>query len=300
MIGCGGVLLAAGCERSALPPRVDSAVSPPDGRSASTRTSRVASGWNPAAGPALLVQGETRDEAIVLLPFDADSATASRLTVLGNEGARVMMFGRGGTRLVAQLGASPAATDPECRVWPMRAIDGDVESLWAVGFIGAQVRPIALDSVDLLSSRDSAALAAEASRLASTVTALTAPSFQGLRFSALDMRRFEVSPGVQALVAHVVRKVNQEANPQEEQTLLIAERDSGATTAPYQLVYAERTHGLEEAVTTPEVIAAVSIAGRPIIVVARDGEAGVAYVLLERTGPRHWRVQWTSGLTRCG
>jgi hypothetical protein len=40
------------------------------------------------------------------------------------------------------------------------------------------------------------ALAAEASRLASTITANTSPAFQGLRFAALDIRRFDIAPGV--------------------------------------------------------------------------------------------------------
>jgi hypothetical protein len=26
----------------------------------------------------------------------------------------------------------------------------------------------------------------------------------------------------------------------------------------------------------------------------------VAYALLERTGPRQWRIRWTSGFTHCG
>ena len=79
-----------------------------------------------------------------------------------------------------------------------------------------------------------------------------------------------------------------------------AERDSGATAGAYQLAYAERTPGLEEQTTTPEVIAGVQIAGRPTLVVARDSDAGVAYAMLERTGTRRWRVRWTSALTRCG
>ena len=37
------------------------------------------SGWNSSAGPALLVQGETRDEAIVLLPVAAYAVDATVL-----------------------------------------------------------------------------------------------------------------------------------------------------------------------------------------------------------------------------
>lgn len=297
----GALAAATGCERKPPVARTDTTVLKIDSAPDSTRVPIVGSGWSDAAGPVLLVQGETRDEAIVLLPDERDSAMIARVRALGDQGASLELFGRGGASLTGQLGAAPTSPDAECRVWPLRNVVGDGSAnTWAVGFIGGQVSALALDSVDVLSSRDSTALVAEASRLASMVTAITDPSFQGLRFTAHDIRRFEVSPGVQAIVAHLVRKVNQEANPQEEQTLLIAERDSGVTSGPYQLAYAERVHGLEEQSTMPEVIAGVRIAGRPTLVVARDGDAGVAYAMLERVGSKRWRIRWTSGRTRCG
>lgn len=252
-------------------------------------------------GPALFIQGENREEAIVLLPSESGGDGDAQLAALADSSPEVILFGRGGTRMTARLGSAPISSDAECRLWPLRQIHGNgADNTWAIGFMVSQVTPLALDSIDALSSRDSLALAAEASRLASVVTASTSPSFQGLRFAAHDVRRFEAAPGVQALVAHLIRKVNQEANPQEEQTLLIAERDSGVTSGPYQLVYAERTNGLEETTTTPEVIAAVHVAGRPTIVVARDGEEGVSYSFLERVSARQWRIRWTSAPTRCG
>ena len=291
------------CERRQPPTHIDSAAIPVESTPVGMATAEHASEWSRSAGPALLVQGETRDEAIVLLPAADDSSSVARLRALGNEGAEVTMFGRDGARFTGRLGvpAQTADTDVECRVWPLRDVNGaGTDNTWAIGFIGGETAPLALDSVNVLSARDSMALAAEASRLASAVTVVAPPSFQGLRFTAHDIRRFEVSPGVQAIVAHLIRKVNQEANPQEEQTLLIAERDSGVTTGPYQLVYAERTHGPEETTTTSEVIGGVRIAGRPTLIVARDAEEGVAYTLLERTGPRQWRIRWTSARTRCG
>jgi len=252
-------------------------------------------------GPALFVQGENRNEAIVLLSAAAENSGDAQRLAIGDSSADVVLLGRGGTRMTAKLGSAATSTDPECRLWPLRSIHGESTDItWAVGFISNQVSPLALDSIEALSSRDSLALTAEASRLASGVTATTSPSFQGLRFTAHDVRRFQAAPGIDAIVAHLIRKVNQEANPQEEQTLLIAERDSGVTTGPYQLVYAERTNGLEETTTTPEVIAGVHIAGRPMLVVARDGDEGVSYSLLERVGAHQWRIRWTSALTRCG
>jgi hypothetical protein len=295
---CTAFVLGA-CERSTPATGKSATSTPPESSAALPRSTIVSSAWENAAGPVLLVEGGTRDEALVLLPTADDSATVVRLAALGESGADVLLLGRGGERFTGQLGVTPNSTDTQCRLWPLRAVRDAAGSNWAVGFIGGQVTPLPLDSVDLLTSRDSMALAAEASRLASAVTATTTASFQGLRFVAHDIRRFEASPGVQAIVAHLFRRVNQEADPQEEQTLLVAERDSGATSGPYQLAYAERAHGLEEEVPTPEVIAAVHLAGRPTLIIARDSDTGVAYSMLERTGVRQWRIRWTSALTRC-
>ena len=288
-------LLLVACDRSAPATKRDStAVQTPAGTTPAAATAQDNS-WNRDAGPLLLVQGESAEEAIVVLPSDNDSAAVLRQL----PASHASLFGRGGLQLSAQFGMAAREREPECRVWPLQLGPGHAGDTWAVGFMGGTVQPIPMDSIEMLSSRDSMALAAEASRLASSATAATGPSFEGLRFVAHDVRRFELSPGVHALVAHLIRRVNQEANPQEEQTLIIAERDSGVTTGPYQLVYADRSSGLEEQVVSPEVIAGLRVGGRPTLIIARDSEAGVSYVLLERTGLRQWKVRWVSAPTRC-
>jgi len=214
----------------------------------------------------------------------------------------VTLLGRDGARATATLELPAGNDNPSCRVWPLRNVRASGKpGAWSVGFVSENVTSIPLDSVEGLSARDSMALAAEASRLASAVTANTAPAFQGLRFTAQDVRRFEVSPGVQALVAQLIRRVNQEADPQEEQTLLVAERDSGETSGPYRLAYAERAFGKEDEVRTSEVVAAVRIGqtGSPSLVVAREGNEGLAYAILERSSSRQWQVRWTSALAKC-
>lgn len=292
-----------GCERRQQSHHVDSVTPITTTAVDSIVASRRRHGWNIAAGPALLVQGPTREQAVVLFPSANDSDAVAQLDSLSVSGAPVTLLGRGGTRLLAQLGDPPSDEAEDCERWPLRSISGSPSGgAWSVGFVNGRVIPLPLDSVDVLSPRDSMALVAEASRLASSVTAPSGPSFLGLRFTVHDIRRFQAASGVQAFVAHLIRRVNQEASPQEEQTLLIAERDSGVTEGPYQLVYAERAFGREEKVVAPEVLAALRIAGssQATLVVARDNDDGVVYALLERTGRRRWRVGWTSGVTRCG
>lgn len=260
-------------------------------------------GWDPGAGPALLVQGAELDEAIALTPAAGDTIAIRELEEARDRQAPVSLLGRSGRSFSALLDGDGDLTGlSTCARLPLRAVrGGGAEQAWSVGFVNATVRPVALDSVESLSAKDSLALAAEASRLASAVTGVSAATFQGLRFVAHDLRTFEAAPGVQALAAHLVRRVNQEASPQEEQTLLIAERDSGVTTGPYRLVHADRSTGREEEVATPEVMAGARMGTptRVALIIARETEAGVSYSLLERNAARHWRVRWTSAVVRC-
>lgn len=303
VVGLAMLASVAACRGDAPPVPVDSATAPVDVPTDSATTVVETNGWNASVGVLLLVPGQSPEETIVFLgPSSGDSLPAS-LDSAAFASDAVTLVGRGDVQLTATLERPAGADTPSCRVWRLRDVRSpSTGGFWSVGFVQGRVAPIALDSVDGLASRDSMALAAEASRLASAVTANTAPAFQGLRFSAHEIRRFDAAPGVQALAAHLVRKVNQEADPKEEQTLLIAERDSGVTTGPYQLAYAERTHGQEEEVSTGEVVAAVRIgrSPQPVLVLAREGEEGLAYALLERTGARRWRLRWTSTLARCG
>jgi len=295
-----GTMLVA-CERRPATSRTDSVAPAVSVAGDSAARRRVASGWIGAAGPALLVQGPSREEAIALYPTADDSDAVAQLDSASMRQLPVTLIGRGGAVLTGLLGAPSGDGTDECERWPLRAMQPDSVATWAVGFVNARVTPMALDSVNVLTQRDSMALAAEASRLASAVTLPTDAAFQGLRFTAHDIRRFAAVPGVQALVAHLVRRVNQEANPREEQTLIVAERDSGATSGPYQLAYAERDFGREEAVITPEVLAGVFLGANmsPILVVARDNDSGISYRMLERIGPHRWRVRWSSGAISC-
>jgi hypothetical protein len=294
-------MLFGGCKRDAPAVRVDTGTITPSVHTDSVAAPSSTNGWNVAVGPVLLVAGPAPDEAIVFFGASGSGATATVDTGAVDQ-ATATLFGRDSSRFSATLELPAGNDNADCRVWPLRNLHAaGGAGTWSVGFLSSAVTPIPLDSVDALPARDSMALAAEASRLASTVTANTSPAFQGLRFTAHDIRRFDVAPGVQALAAQLIRRVNQEANPQEEQTLLIAERDSGVTTGRYQLVYAERSFGKEEEVVSTELVAAVRLGanGPPSLVIARDSDAGLAYAFVERTGPRQWGVRWTSALAKC-
>ncbi|HEX8029365.1 MAG TPA: hypothetical protein VF491_12920 [Vicinamibacterales bacterium] len=296
---CAGLVII-GCKQDVPAARTGTRAVPSGTHVDSSVAAPVSNGWNPGAGPVLLVAGAAPDEAIVF--FGASNGTTAAVDTGAVDQATATLFGRDSSRFTATLELPAGNDNAECRIWPLRNLHATVGAgAWSVGFLSTNVTAIPLDSVDALPARDSMALAAEASRLASVVTANTSPAFQGLRFTAHDIRRFQAAPGVQALAAQLIRRVNQEASPQEEQTLVIAERDSGVTTGRYQLAYAERSFGTEDEVVSTELVGAVRLgpSGTPSLVVARDSDAGLAYTLIERTGPRQWVTRWTSSTAKC-
>lgn len=303
---------ALSCDRAGEAPRLDTvSAAPPVTPPAASSELPVASGWDASAGPVLLVAGGHPDAAIVVFPdIQGEHAAAElRFDTTGLRGAATTLVSRAGVTSAATLGdRTTPGEEEECVGWPMRRVasPSGIQTPWAIGLVGARLRPVPLDSVGSLSPTDSAALVAEVARLASTVPVRQAAArLRGLPFSVQDVQRFRASPGVDAIVAQVVRRVHQEANPLEERTLLIAERDSARPSeqrmSRYTVVFHDRAVGPEETLEGSEVLAALTPQHvlRPMLVIARESESGVRYLLLERSGSRAWRFKWTSALVRC-
>ncbi|MDQ6925537.1 MAG: hypothetical protein M3154_04790, partial [Candidatus Eremiobacteraeota bacterium] len=74
-----------------------------------------------------------------------------------------------------------------------------------------------------------------------------------------------------------------------------AERDSGATTGRYHVMFAERASGPEEDAESTDLLAAIAIGTprRTALVLERVGYESAAYTLLERIAGM-WKVRWTS------
>lgn len=302
-------LLCASCERSRAPVPVDSA------RAAPPRATRPAEGppattpepasWDAAAGSVLLVRGDALDSAYIVFPQYSDSILPDTVNFdLGSlRKTNVALYGHAGDVGSAQI-ASVAGRPwraGECIEWPMAtlALGDSAASTWSVALLEPAVAPVVLDSIEGLAPLDSARLAADITRLASTLRGDTAHVFRGIPFSVRNAYRFTASTGTPALAADVVRNLNQEAMPLEEHNFIIAERHDASRR--YQVVYQDRTAGTEESLITTEVLAAVNFQNPPrtALVLLHEGFETNAYALLERTGKGQWRMRWTSVRTGC-
>jgi hypothetical protein len=158
-----------------------------------------------------------------------------------------------------------------------------------------------MDSIESMSRVDSARLAADVTRLASTLPTPAGDRFVGLPFTVTSLWRFHAGPGAEGVVANLVRHINQEARPFEERTLIIAERDSTRREERFTLAYFDRSQGAEETVESRDVLALARATpdAQPMLVLGRDYGDGMSYALIQRDPSARWREKWHSPRGHC-
>lgn len=303
------LIVIAACERQKAVPPIDSAV-PLRPATVGSSAPQAATTWDTRLGPVLLVSGPAPNLATVVV---GDSSRNGADTITEREAIAIrstpaMLVGRGDSVQIGILQAVRAPKgeeDSECTGWPTWDISSAKSGVplapWSVGFVGATVQPIRMDSIESMSRVDSSRLAAEVTRLASTLPTSAGDRFVGLPFTVTSLWRFHAGPGAEGVVANLVRHVNQEARPSEERTLIIAERDSSRREERFTLAYYDRSQGAEETVESRDVLALTrpSPDAQPMLVVGRDFGDGMAYALIQRDPSARWREKWHSPRGHC-
>lgn len=297
------------CERShpAAPPDTTRPAAPESVETAAPPPPPPA--WDASAGTVMLARAGAPTVASVVFPEYSDSTLPD--TVHFDPGAvrdaTVDLFGRSGeigTARIARMQPKTWTDEDDCVEWPSAAIEPSVDSArasgWSVAFLHGRAQPVPLDSIESMSRPDSARLAADITRLVSALPGDTSRTFRGIPLSVRTAYRFPAAPGVDGVVADVVRRLNQEANPLEQHTFVVAERDSAAGK-PYRVVFHERSAGSEDSLETIDVLAALRLGTPPrtALVLLRQGPDTGAYALLERSDRGEWHIRWTSVHTGC-
>jgi len=308
---CAALVSLAACEGSTRTSGGDSSVTAAPASVDSGTSAAMNAGWNADAGSVLLVAGDVPGLGAVIFPEVTDSTfgDSALMDLSPVRGAQVTLFSRRGevgnaTVVGEDTTAQADSSDDACEDWPLVRLRNESRTpttSWTVGLVAGHARSMPLDSIEHLPRADSIRLASEVVQLAEGLPDDTAGAFRGLPFYVRTVKRFQPAPGVQGLVADVSRRINQEANPREEQLLLVAERDSGKTTGPWRVWFHERASGHEGTVETHDLLAGLFIgpARRPTLVLGRYVGDGVAYALLERNGAGRWELRWVSAASGC-
>lgn len=257
--------------------------------------------WDMDAGPVVLVSsGSNADSAAVILP----EVTDSTIEAIQGSSAPVTglvfdLFGRGGkSETSTAIALELAEAKQDCYDWPAAKVRATRPG-WRIGFATGRAQAIKLDSIEAMSSTDSAALAASLAQTAATLPIASDPTFKGLPFRVRSAYTFRLD-SVDVVIADVVRSVNEEANPRIEHLLLIGERPV-RTAGKYNPAYYSRTAGAEETTQATEVLAVVQIgpSRRPAVVVNIEHDDGRRLGLIERVASGQWRSLWRSAYTDC-
>ena len=306
---CVTILSLTACEKQRATPPIDSAV-PLRPATVGAANTPIATTWDARLGPVLLVSGATPDLATVVI---GDSARSGADTITEREAIAIrstpsILVGRSDSiqvGILQEVRSAKGADDSECTGWPTWGIAsaraGAGLAPWSVGFVGATVQPVRMDSIESMSRVDSARLAADVTRLASTLPTASGDRFVGLPFTVTSLWRFRAGPGAEGVVANLVRHINQEARPFEERTLIIAERDSSRREERLTLAYFDRSQGAEETVESREVLALARPTpdAQPMLVLGRDYGDGMSYALIQRDPSARWREKWHSPRGHC-
>jgi hypothetical protein len=141
-------------------------------------------------------------------------------------------------------------------------------------------------------------------RIASGLPGDTVTALRGVPYVVRQAHRFALEDGTSAVLAEIVRTLNQEASPEQERILLIVERDSlNAPVEATRLAFAERRAGTEESLEATELLAVLTVRGRAAVLLERAIGDGVFYSMLERTrrdaDRSEWRPGWRSPYAGC-
>lgn len=281
-IALGGVVAA--CDRQDAQPRVDTT---PETATTGGPAAPPAAAWVSELGSMLVVPSDSAGTGIVIFP---EAPTSQMLRA-----ASLRLLAPGGDSSLVQ--ASLVVTDSQvCGEAPLIRLQDSLATSWTVGILGSAAGAIPMDSLEAMSRADSSKLAAELARLASTIPMQSDSRFKGLPFALLRARQF-VTDGRRVVVSHLVRRVPHEAEPVEEHTFMIAERDSATASHALELSFHLRSEGTEETADQFEVLAAVRSGDAAWLILARDNAAQTTYQVLERASAGRWRSRWSRVLS---
>jgi len=249
----------------------------------------------------MVIPGADSIDAAVVLPGLTDSLLSStkHFELSGLENAPLDLFGLQGFVGSSTLHISSQPAEAiGCLAWPEGRLTSLVPAQWRVGLEAGKARGIKVVPIDATKGKDSTTLITDVLDVASQLPQSGDAAFKGIPFSVRNAYWLAI-PETSVIVAEVVRKINEEANPREEHVLVVAERRLAVSA--YQLVFHMISAGAEESLQITDLLAAIKLinSGRLAIVLSFDYEDGGKIGLLEKISESTWQLIWKSAYTGC-
>lgn len=296
---------SAACDK---PAPVDDDAAVPDSvapvNPATDTAATVPTGWESDAGPYVILP--TVDGGLHAGSLLRPGVGGDRLgdtTGLGSMVApgKIELFSRAGRVGHAELSVEQTKRiEPECAAWPTARLSfeaGTESPSWTAAFAEGMITAIPLDSIEGMTPRDSAKLAADLTRLASALGDDTVATFRGLPFVVL--RAYRARGDDPFIVATLIRRVNQEDSPREERLVMVV--DAGASDPRrWHVGWYERAAGTEEELLVAEPLLAYRAhnANDVRLLFGRDDGVSLSAAVLARTADG-WSLQWESPASGC-
>jgi hypothetical protein len=280
---CSCLVVGISCVDREQPARIDTGV---DTAAISQAAASAPEDWASELGQLLVVPSDSGNTAVVIFPdFPSPRLIAS---------APMTLLTTGGDTVVAR-GELVATESEQCGGAPLIQLADSVASPWSIGLLRRSAATLKMDSIEALPSADSTRLAAELARMGSALTAGQESRFTGLPFTVLGAHRIDEDDR-QTVIAHLVRRLPQEAAPLEEHILIIGERPRSPTGSTWTTAYTQRSEGTEDTAEHFTVLAAVRAGDRTMLLLARDQLEQTKYEILERAAGGSWRSRWSRTL----
>lgn len=297
-----------GCRSGETPRIKDSSRIPSPSGAPPAAPRATALAWDADLGRAFAIPDPTARQVLLIDPSFTASASLDSLALdpATWTGASFDLFSNGeriGAAAISGMHLNPGTT---CTGWPVAELSIDSTSRatptpWSVAIPLGRAEAVAFDSLPGLTESDSLNLTIAIARAASTLNDDTSGTFQGRPFIVRQANRFQLSPDHDGILAEVIRTVNQEANPVQEQLLLVLEGEWRRPDSTLRVVYRTRAVGLEEDITSIELLVVLRNRRTGIysLLVRREGTSGWALELIEQATAGRWVLRWKSALSDC-
>lgn len=304
-------LVLASCGKDVPEPKADSAARPADSTTLAGEPPVAPMSvvfWDAQDGSAIYLPAEGGGAQVILPPVLDDSVPKPSSAVLPPDAApaSVDLFAPSGLIGTASVGEYTvgAQTDVSagCDAWPVVPVRhglGNPPLHWRIALQHGVGEPMHADSIGSIVRTDSALLVVDINKAAALLPLDTSGVMRRVPFGVSKAYRFKLPGDVDVVVTVVERRLNLEASPRVERSVLVLERVAGSKAL--KAVWTETQYATEDDLIAVDLLGVVSMRAskRPTLFLGQDFGDGSRVQMLQRDGAGKWSVRWASAYTGC-